>query len=116
MSSTRAQIVDEECRALWERADLPRCQSPRPCFQPSSLQRFACSHYQAGGAICGHGEASGQSGRAPTRSGRFSQAAIVPDLDEATVMYQTGHTSTEMLRRYRVRDLFAVNSAAHFGL
>ena len=31
-------------------------------------------------------------------------------------MYQTGHTSTEMLRRYRVRDLFAVNSAAHFGL
>jgi integrase len=51
------------------------------------------------------------------RSGHVSQAALVPELDEATVMYQTGHTSAEMLRRYRrLHDLFAVNSAAHLGL
>ena len=52
------------------------------------------------------------------RSGHVSQAALAgPSLDEATVMQQTGHTSPEMLRRYRrIHDLFVVNSAAHLGL
>jgi integrase len=52
------------------------------------------------------------------RSGHVSQAALAgPSLDETTVMRQTGHTSPEMLRRYRrIHDLFVLNSAAHLGL
>lgn len=52
------------------------------------------------------------------RSGHVSQSALAgPSLDEATVMRQTGHTSAEMLRRYRrIQDVFVLNSAAHLGL
>jgi integrase len=73
---------------------------------------------KAAASAAGMEARAGNLARHSLRSGHVSRAALAgPSLDEATVMRQTGHTSPEMLRRYRrIHDLFAVNSAAHLGL
>jgi integrase len=79
-----------------------------------SVARIIQAAARAGGMAARAKNLAGHS----LRSGHVSQAALAgPSLDEATVMRQTGHTSPEMLRRYRrIHDLFVVNSAAHLGL
>ena len=51
------------------------------------------------------------------RVGHETQCALGESFDEAAVMSQTGHTSVEMLRRYRIiANVFANNSAKGLGL
>jgi len=52
------------------------------------------------------------------RAGHVTQCALANNVvDEAAVMAQTGHTSVEMVRRYRrIDDVFAKNSAHGLGL
>lgn len=79
---------------------------------PGSVARIIKAGARAAGMAHRVGKLAGHS----LRSGHVSQAAIA-HVDEATTMQQTGHTSPEMLRRYRrVHDVFALNSAAHLGL
>ena len=86
----------------------------RDRLTPGSIARIVKAAARAAGMEARAANLAGHS----LRSGHVSQAALAgPGLDEATVMRQTGHTSAEMLRRYRrIQDMFVLNSAAHLGL